>query len=478
MRLLVRGGQVLVGDPGEGRFEQADVVVEDGRIAAIEPDAPVADARVVDATGSLVLPGFVDTHRHTWQTAMRGVCADWTLLDYFRGIRLQVSAALGTEDVYAGNFVGALEALDAGVTTLLDFSHCINSPDHADGAVRGLRDAGVRGIWAYGMFPVPVEEPAFATPDARLADARRVRERHFSAGGDLLDMGVALTELGLVPFDVTRAEVALARELDVMVTAHTGTVTSARRPPEIELLHTAGLLDHRQVHVHCNACSNRELDLLAEAGASVSLTPETELQMGMGFPIFARALERGLGPSLGCDIVSNNSGDLFAQMRLGLQAERARANQDALDGLEMPQELTLGVRDVLRFATLGGAEALGLGSVTGSLEPGKAADLFLLRTDRLHLAPIHDLVATVVLHAGPADVEAVLVGGEIVKQGGELVDARAEQGRALIQRSRERIMATLEPRGGLLPPAPEGWFEVTTQVMEQNLAGAGWAATT
>ena len=140
-----------------------------------------------------------------------------------------------------------------------------------------------------------------------------------------------------MPFDVTRAEVALARELDVMVTAHTGSVTSDRRLPEVELLHEAGLLDHRQVHVHCNACTDSELDLLAGAGASVSLTPETELQMGMGFPIFARALARGLAPSLGCDIVSNNRGDLFAQMRLGLQAERARANQPTLDSLAMPE---------------------------------------------------------------------------------------------------------------------------------------------
>ena len=243
-----------------------------------------------------MLPGFVDTHRHTWQTAMRGICADWTLLDYFRGIRLQISTAFGPEDVYAGNYVGALEALDSGVTTLLDFSHCMNSPDHADEAVRGLADAGVRGILAYGMFPVPLEQPAFPAPADRLADARRVRERYFSSGDELLDMGIALTELGLVPFDVTRAEVALARELDVMVTAHTGSVTSDRRLPEVELLHGAGLLDHRQVHVHCNACTDHELDLLAGAGASVSLTPETELQMGMGFPIFAARPGAGTRP--------------------------------------------------------------------------------------------------------------------------------------------------------------------------------------
>jgi cytosine/adenosine deaminase-related metal-dependent hydrolase len=477
MKLVVRGGEVLVGDPGEGRFERADVVVEDGRVAGIEADAPTAaGTQVIDAAGALVLPGCVDTHRHTWQTAMRGICADWTLLDYFRGIRLQISTAFGPEDIYAGNYVGALEALDAGVTTLLDFSHCLNSPDHSDEAVRGLRDAGVRGIWAYGMFPVPLEQPAFATPDERLADARRVRSEHFSAPG-LLDMGVALTELGLVPWEVTRAEVEVARELDALVTAHIGSVTSAQRPPELELLHGAGLLDHRQVHVHCNACSDRELDLLADVGASVSLTPETELQMGMGFPIFARALARGLRPSLGCDIVSNNRGDLFTQMRLGLQVERARANQAALDALEMPQELTLGVRDVLRFATLGGAEALGLDSICGSIAPGKAADLIVLRGDVLHVTPMNDPVANVVLHSGPADVDTVLVGGTVVKEAGTLTSGRAETARSLVQSSRDRIVAALGPRGGLLPPAPEGWFEVTTQVMAQNLEAAGWVPT-
>jgi 5-methylthioadenosine/S-adenosylhomocysteine deaminase len=469
MSIVVRGGRVLVGDPGDGRFEELDVVVEDGRIAALVAAAEVPGARGVDARGGLVLPGFVDTHRHTWQTAMRGICADWTLLDYFRGVRLQISGAFGPEDVYAGNYVGALEALDAGVTTLLDFSHCVNSPDHADEAVRGLRDAGVRGIFAYGMFPVPLEQPVFATPDDRFADARRVRERHFSSADGLLGMGIALTEVGLVPFDVTRAEVALARELDVMVTAHLGSVTTERRPPEVELLHGAGLLDHRQVHVHCNACSDRELDLLADAGASVSMTPETELQMGMGFPIFARALARGMTPSLGCDIVSNNRGDLFAQMRLGLQAERARANQHELDRLAMPEALPLGVRDVLRFATLGGAEALGLGAEIGSIEAGKRADLILLRTDRLHMAPLNDPVAATVLHAGPADVDTVLVGGEVVKEDGRLTAGRAAAAIGLVEASRGRIVSALEPRGGLLPPAPEGWFELTLQVMEQNL---------
>ena len=200
---------------------------------------------------------------------------------------------LQPEDVYAGNYVGALEALDAGVTTVLDFSHCLNSPDHADEAVRGLREAGIRGTFAYGMYPVPLAEPAF--PDVEGADRRRPPgpRAPTSPRDDLLRMGVALTELGLVRWETTVAEVELARELDALVTAHIGTVWSDRRRPEVELLHAAGLLDERQVHVHCNACSGRELDLLADAGASVSVTPETELQMGMGFPVTARGCSSG-----------------------------------------------------------------------------------------------------------------------------------------------------------------------------------------
>lgn len=469
-RLLIRNGLVLAGDPGAGEFERLDLVIEDGVIASLGHRLE-ADADLIDATGCLVIPGFVDTHRHTWQTAMRGVCADWTLIDYFRGMRLGVSSVCSAEDVYAGNRAGALEAIDAGVTTVLDFSHCLNSPDHADEAVRGLGESGLRAIFAYGMFPVPLESPAFATPQQRFDDARRVRETHFATDGSLT-MGIALTELGLVPFDVTRGEVELARELDVLLTAHTGSVHSEARRPEVELLEAAGLLDNRQVHVHCNACTDRELDLLAGAGASVSVTPETELQMGMGFPVITRAASRGIPLGLGCDIVSNNSGDLFAQMRIGLQAERARANQKALDRYEMPEELGLRARDALRLATLGGAEALGLESAIGSLETGKAADLALVRVDGLQHSPLNDPVSTLVLHCGAGDVETVVVDGLVVKRDGQLVGVPKGAVRELVEASSLRILSALQGRGGLLPPAPEGFLALTLDAIEANLAGA------
>jgi cytosine/adenosine deaminase-related metal-dependent hydrolase len=470
-RTLLAGGEVLIGDPGAGRVETADLLIDDGRIAAIGP-GDGADAERVDVGGALVIPGFVDTHRHVWQTAMRGICADWTLLDYFLGIRVNAVGVFGPEDVYAGNCVGALEALDAGVTCVLDFSHCLSSPEHADEAVRGLRDAGIRGTWAYGMYPVPLEAPAFADVAARSADARRVRERHFSAGDDRLRMGVALTELGLVPWETTLAEVELGRELDLLVTAHIGTVWSDRRQPEVALLHAAGLLGERQVHVHCNACSGAELDLLADAGASVSVTPETELQMGMGFPVTQRLLERGMTPSLGCDIVSNNRGELFTQMRLGLACERARTNETELRAGVMPETLTLTAAEMLRFATIGGATALGLESEIGSIEVGKAADLVVLRTDGLGFAPPNDPVAQIVMQAGVNEVDAVFVGGEPVKLGGQMVGDAAGGASRLAVESRDRIVAALEPRGGFLPPAPEGWFDATLDAFEANLASA------
>jgi 5-methylthioadenosine/S-adenosylhomocysteine deaminase len=474
-RLLVKGGHVLTLADSPAESRRADVLVEDGWIVAVEPEIDASECEVLDASNAIVMPGFVDTHRHTWQTALRGICADWTLLDYFRGIRLHISTEFGPEDMYAGNYVGALEALDAGVTSLLDFSHCTNTPEHADEAIRGLSEAGVRGVFAYGFYPVPLAEPHFTDHELRIADARRVRSEHFSGTGGRsgrLGMGIALTELGLVPLDATRREIETARELDVLVTAHIGTVGDPAWPREIELLHREELLDARQVHVHCNACSDAELRLIADHGAAVSVTPETEMQMGMGFPITGRALACGLRPGYGCDIVSLGSGDMFNQMRLGLQMQRALDNDEELREGRPPETIRLGVADVLRLATVDGAAAMGLDSRVGTIEPGKLADIILIRTDSTRFAPWNDAVAAVVLHANAGDVDTVLVGGRIVKQDGRLLDVDAARARRLADDSRDRIMDAVEAKGGPLLELPEGWFEGVRQAVLQNV-GAG-----
>src|SRR6202171_4793200 len=256
-RVLLRGGHVLSMDGELGELPRGDVLIEDGVIAALGARLEVADAEVLDVSGHVVMPGFVDTHTQTWQTPFRGVCADWTLEDYFRGIRMSISPNCSAEDVYAGNYLGALEALDAGVTTILDFSHCNNTPEHADGALQGLRDSGIRAIFAYGYYPAPSAEPALAGHGDRLADARRIREQNLASDDGLVTMGVALTEVGLLPFEQTIAEARSAPRLAVPSVLHTGCNWGSLATEGIPELDHHGLLSSDQVHVHCNTLDDR-----------------------------------------------------------------------------------------------------------------------------------------------------------------------------------------------------------------------------
>jgi 5-methylthioadenosine/S-adenosylhomocysteine deaminase len=471
-RLLLHGGYVLSMDEGVGEA-LADLLIEDGRIAAIGSDLDVADAEQVDVTGTVVMPGFVDTHRHTWQTPFRGVCADWTLEEYFRGIRMTVSPNCAADDVYAGNYVGALEALDAGVTTLLDFSHCNNTPEHADAALQGLRDAGIRAIFAYGYYPSPVAEPAFAEHEQRVANARRIREEQLSSDDGLVTMGIALTECGLLPFDQTIAEARSARDMQVPTVMHTGCSWGLRVTEGVAELEHHGLLGSDQVHVHCNTLDERDFRRLAEHDCNVSSSPETEIQMGMGHPVIGRALAHGMRPSLSCDVMSSNSGDMFAQMRLGLQFERCMRN-DAINAQNrMPERLDLTVRDALRWATANGAHAVGLEDRIGSLAVSKQADLIVIGGGRLNMTPMADPVGCLVAQANPSNVKHVLVAGRFVKRDGELCGIDLERAAELAQAASDRVLKRISDQGlELLPPAPDGFADVINTMAAQNLARA------
>jgi cytosine/adenosine deaminase-related metal-dependent hydrolase len=471
-RLLLHGGYVLSMDERVGELT-ADVLVDDGVIAAIGPDLNVSDAHRIDVTGNVVMPGFVDTHRHTWQTPFRGVCADWTLDEYFRGIRMTVSPNCSAEDVYAGNYVGALEALDAGVTTLLDFSHCNNTPEHADAALQGLRDAGIRAIFAYGYYPSPVAEPVFTEHEQRLANARRLREQSLPSDDGLVTMGIALTECGLLPFDQTIAEAQSAREMHVPMVLHTGCSWGLRVTEGIPELEHHGLLGPDQVHVHCNTLDERDFGRLAEHDCKVSSSPETEIQMGMGHPVIGRALSHGMRPSLSCDVMSSNSGDMFAQMRLGLQFERCMRNDVFNAENRMPEKLDLTVRDALRWATANGAHAMGLEDRIGSLVVGKQADLIVIGGGRLNMTPMADPVGCLVAQANPSNVKHVLLAGRFVKRDGELCNVDLGRAAALAQATSERVQKKISDQGlELLPPAPEGFADAINTLAAQNLARA------
>ncbi|MFY1599684.1 amidohydrolase family protein, partial [Micromonospora sp. WMMD737] len=381
-RILITGGDVLIGDPLSGEIQSGDILVEDGTIVAIGGDLTGVDAETISAKDRWVVPGFVDSHRHLWQTTMRGLCADWNLNDYFWRIRNNHAGLHEADDIYAGQFAGGLDALSAGVTTTIDYSHNNSTPDHADQAVRGVADAGLRILWCYGYFNSPRADPYFTSWDLRAADVRRIKDTYFASDG-VMRMGVALNELGLVPLYQTRDEIELAAELDIPVTMHTSCIWNAEQQmADVTLLHKAGLLREGQLHSHSNACTDAELILLRDHGCSVSTTPDTELQMACGVPIFRRALEHGVNAGIGADIVSNNGGDLFTAMRILMQHERGYAFQPLLETKGLPAvtgELPVTTRQILHAATLAGARALGMGDVCGSIEVGKSADLVFLR---------------------------------------------------------------------------------------------------
>lgn len=438
-RILVRGGRVLTLDPGIGDFEVADVLIEGDRIAGIGPSIEATGCQVIDAGGMIVSPGFVDTHRHVWQTQLRGVAADWSLFDYFSRMRSIYSAFYGPDDAFLGNHVGALEALDAGITTLVDHCHIINSPEHADEAIRGLRESGIRGIFCYGLFSNPVPSPLRpeADPSWRFTDARRVRTRHFGSDDGNLTMGLAPGEVEGMSLEQTFEEIAFGREIGAKrISCHVamGAYDSGRHV--VTEIDQANLLDEDLLFVHGSRLSDEELDRIADSGASISATPETELQMAMGHPVVSRAMDRGANVSLGVDIVSNFAGDLFSQMRLLLQAERGLRNGQMR---VPPRAITPSAREVLELATHGGARAIGLDHKIGTLSPGKQADLILTRTDALHMAGVMDPVAALVFYARPTDVDMVFVAGRTVKRAGQLIGVEWPALRDRLIRSSENI---------------------------------------
>ena len=457
---LIKGGRVLpmAGGPVE---IAADVLVRDGRIVAIAP-ALVADVPVIDAAGALVLPGFVDTHRHIWQTQLRTLATDWSLWDYFLQMRLGYSTFYTAEDAYLGNLVGVLEGLDAGVTTVVDHCHILNTPEHAQEAVRGLVQARTRAVFCYGTFAntprVPMTVPA--DPGWRYEAARALRRGRLADDQGLVRFGFAPAEAEAMPYAVFVEELRLARVLGAhTVSCHAKLGPYDFKVPLVERLHGDGLLGPDLLFVHGAAFSDLELDLIRDSGGAVSATPETELQMGMGFPVAHRARARGLKVGLGIDIVSNYPGDLFMPMRLALQSTRAAANAVAEAEGRLPLKIAPDAYSVLRMATIGGAEAIGMDREIGSLEIGKRADIAVIRTDAIHLTPAFDPVGAVVLNARPTDVDTVLVDGAPVKRDGRLLGVNWPHLRKRFRASAERIregFLTLDPEElvRLSPPLP------------------------
>jgi 5-methylthioadenosine/S-adenosylhomocysteine deaminase len=437
--LLLRGGTVISMDPQVGDLERGDVLVEDDRIADVRPTID-ADAEVIDATGRIVIPGFVDTHRHTWEAAIRGCAPDATLDDYFVEILDTFAPLYRPEDVYASNLAGSLECLNAGITTLVDWSHINNTPDHPDAAVTALQETGIRAQYAYGSANTSIQKYWFDSTEVIPADdVRRIRDTYFSAGDGLLTMALATRGPGFCRDEVVRAEWEMARELGIPITVHVAMARYAGRYAMVEQLDRLGLLGSDTTYIHCCYFSDHEWLRVQETGGKISIAPQIELQMGHGWPPVNKAVQFGLRPSLSIDVVTTAPGDIFTQIRAAFGAERARVNAVAWEQYTPVPETMLTARQMLEMATVNGAYVAGVEDRTGSLTPGKKADIVVIDARALNVAPVIDPVAAVTLSADVSNVETVIVDGVIRKRDGRLL-GDVDRARSLVEASRDHLL--------------------------------------
>jgi len=412
--VVFRRATVLTVDTG-GFVEDGDVLVAGERIEAVGRDLAVPGGTAeIDASGGILMPGMVDTHRHMYQTALRGIGADWTLSQYFAFCYLNWGRLFRPQDIHAGNLLAAVEALDAGVTTTLDWSHGLRTPEHADAAVDALRATPGRYVLAYGnLLGAPWEW-------AGGADFRSFAARRFTPGDDMLGLQLAFDVTGDPAFP-ERAAFEAARDMGLRVTTHAG-VWGATNDDGIRLMWEHGFMTPEVTYVHAASLSPDSYHRIAATGGTVSVSAESELNAGQGYPPTWRLRRYGIPVSLSVDSGMWWSADLFSAMRSTLSADRAREHMAAHSAGKTVVHNRLRAEDVVRWATLGGARALGLDSVTGSITPGKKADLVLVKNDRSPVMhPVVHPYGHVVFQAGRGDVHTVMVDGTVVKYGHELL---------------------------------------------------------
>jgi 5-methylthioadenosine/S-adenosylhomocysteine deaminase len=495
-RYVIRGGAVMSMDPQVGDFAQADVLVEGNKILAVRPNLSAGNADVIDARGRIVMPGFIDTHHHQFETALRSFLADGILIHdgnsgpsgnttYFEFILLTFAPVYRPQDVYINELYGGLAQLDDGVTTVHDVSQIHYSPQHSDAAVQALFDTGRRAAFGYfegagqGIIPSP---PGYVYPQ----DAYRLHNTFFRStdqlvtmimGGEVYigqptytkawsigrDIGIPIAAHILSPFGIRPI-------LDALATGSGGNNTITGKPLKIGadnlFIHMTGMSDLGWKAVHDN-------------GAQVSIAFPIEMNMRHGMPPILRMQSMStpqypFEPSLSVDVECTLTADFFTQMRSAMNLQRMLVNQMTLDspntvpGQNLPNPLDWGLpqsantvsgqfpywpplpagvpaplttRDVLRYATINGAKALRLDKKTGSLTPGKEADIIILDATKLNVAPLNQVPGAVVSLMDRTNVESVIVAGKVRKWKGQLLDVDLDRLRQQIEASRDYIFS-------------------------------------
>ena len=439
---LIKGATVITMDT-QGVMPSADILVTNDTITDIAPHLHADDAEHIDATGCIVIPGLINAHMHTWQTALRGVAANWTLPEYFKKMHAGLATAFQPEDLYIATLVGALNQLNCGTTTLADWCHNNRTPEHNDAAVAGLLESGLRAAFFHGTpkpDPKPGETPFWEVPHPR-AELVRLLKKH--QGQALLNVHAAVLGPHYSTLDVALHDFHMARELNVIASLHQGG-GPARTPQGWQVLEAQGLLGGHVNIVHGHALNDEQLKRFCELGMSFSAAAESEMSQGHGHPLTGRLRRLAKAPSLGVDLESVLSGDMLTQARIALGMQRSLdnvAHREALGAI--PPTTTIPALEALAWVTVEGARMLGQLHRIGSLKAGKQADLVLIRADALNMQPVHDAVASVVFQASLANIDSVMVAGRWKKREGRLLGVDLAPKIAALNVSGRKIVAAL-----------------------------------
>ena len=442
-RTLIKGAAVITMD-ALGDLPQGDILVTGDTLTEIAPVIHAADAEVVDATGFIIIPGLVNAHMHTWQTALRGLASNWTLLEYFQKMHAGLATVFQPEDLHIATLVGALNQLNCGTTMLADWCHNNPTPQHNDAAISGLLESGIRAAFFHGTAkpnPKPGQTPFWEVPHPRGEIERLLKAHH---GQPLLSVQAAVLGPHYSTLEVALHDFAMAKELGLIASLHQGG-GPARTPDGWEKLEAAGLLgDHINI-VHGHALNDEQLKRFCDLGMSFSATAENEMTQGHGHPITGRLRANGRNPSLGADLESVLGGEMLTQARIALAMQRSLDNFAYRQAYgSIPPTSTITTREALSWVTLEGARMLKQSHRIGSLAADKQADIVLIRATDLNMQPVHDPVNSVVMQTSLANIDSVMVAGQWKKRHGQLLGADLKPLLGALQRSGSKIVEAIE----------------------------------
>jgi cytosine/adenosine deaminase-related metal-dependent hydrolase len=445
-RKLIKCGWVVSMDPAVGDLKDAEILIEGDRIAAIGRNLGAEADEVIDAPAMIAMPGLVNAHMHTWQTGLRAIGCEWAHGEYFKYLHGGMATQYGPEDNYLGNLVGALNQIDGGCTTLNDYCHNITSTEQAERSIDALTDSGIRAVFTMGAGKLPPEREAIEPFERRINPRERVTHirRRLADDSALVTMALGVAGPHWAEMEPTRINLRLAREMGLRSSTH------ATKRPELAVdprgyypLLDEGLVGADHSVVHGNYLSDDELKRLFDAGVTFCATVQTELRGYAGDPLVGRVKVLGGTCSLGIDVEPRVSGEMFREMQIALLHALSVCQRDnARDKKPAVSVVPIRSREALAWATIGGAEALGLADRIGTLSPGKKADIVLLDGADLNLFPVHDPVLSIVEQANQGNVDTVLIDGVIRKKGKKLLFTEAVRRQRMVElaASVERIM--------------------------------------